>query len=63
MARQSQEYFIEEGKLKRILSNGDIKICIARCEVNEYLRELHVTESREHLSMETTWHLVMFGPY
>ena len=63
MARQSQEYFIEEGKLKRILSNGDIKICIAGCEVNEYLRELHIIESGEHLSMETMWHLVMLGPY
>jgi hypothetical protein len=59
---QSREYFIEEGKLKRILSNGDIKICIAGHEVNEYLQELHVTDSGAHLNMETTWHLAMFGP-
>ena len=63
MARQSREYFIEEGKLKRVLSNGDIKICIAGCEINKYLQELHDTESGEHLSIETTWHLAMFGPY
>ena len=63
IARQSREYFIEEGKLKRILSNGEIKICIAGHEVNKYLQELHVTDSGEHLSMETTWHLSMFGPY
>ena len=63
MARQSREYFIEEGKLKRILSNGDIRICIAGREVNEYLKELHVMKSGKHLSIETTWHLVMFGPY
>ena len=63
IARQSREYFIEEGKLRIILTNGDIKICIAGHEVNEYLQELHVTDSKEHLSMETTWHLAMFGPY
>ena len=63
IARQSREYIIEEGKLKRILSDGEIKICIARQKISEYLQELHVTESGEHLSLEMTWHLVMFGPY
>src|ERR1700738_1335471 len=63
VTRQSREYFIEEGKLKRILSNGDVKICIAGREINEYLQGLHVTESGEHLSEELMWHLIVFGPY
>ena len=50
MAQQSREYLIEEGKLKRILSNGDMKICIAGCEFNEYLQELHDTKSGEILA-------------
>ena len=50
IARQSREYFIEEGKLKKILSNGEIKICIAGHEVNKYLQELHVMDSGEHLT-------------
>ena len=29
ITRQSREYFIEEGMLKRIFLNGDIKICIS----------------------------------
>ena len=52
ITRQSREYFIEEGKLKRTLSNGDIKICISGPEVNKYLQEIHVTKSGEHLGIE-----------
>ena len=63
MARQSQNYFIEEGNLKNILSKENIKICIGETEVNEYLQELHITETGEHLSLEVTWNLVMLGPY
>ena len=63
ITRQSQEYFIEEGKLKKIFPNGDIKICIAGREIDEHLKDLHITDSGEHLSIELMWHLVTFGPY
>ena len=63
ITRQCQADFIEEGKLKRILSNGDLKICIVGREIEEYLKELHITESGEHLRVEIMWHLLMFGPY
>jgi hypothetical protein len=42
---QNQKYFIEDGKLKRIFSDGDLKICISGREIDEYLKELHITES------------------
>ena len=63
ITRQSQKYFIEDGKLKRIFSDGNLKICIAGREIDEYLKKLHITESGEHLSIEIMGHLVMFGPY
>ena len=63
MARQSRKYFIEEKKLKQILSNGDVKICIAGREINKNLRELHVTDVGEDLCVEIMWHLIIFGPY
>ena len=63
IVRHCRKYFNEERKFKRILSNGDVKICIAGREINEYLKELHVTESDEHLREERMWHLIMFGPH
>ena len=62
ITQQNREYFIEERKMKIIFSNEDIKICIPGFEVNKYLQDFHITKTGKNLSLELTWHLLMFGP-
>lgn len=54
---------MEEGELKKIMPNGEVKICINGEEVKTLVRRLHDHQGRKHLSTDLTWQLVLIGPY
>ena len=62
MAYWSRTFFMEEGRLRKVMPNGEVKICINEEEVRTLVKRLHDYQGR-HLSTDLTWQLVLIGPY
>lgn len=54
--------FMEGENLRKIMPNGDIKICINEEEVKTFVETVPKHEGK-HLRTNPTWQLALIGPY